>query len=71
MAFHTKTRSAVKHHSGEELDIKPYGPDMRHLINTYVQADHAEVLGNLSGLTLTELIVETGINDAIARKLIP
>lgn len=30
---------------------------------------HAELLGNLEGLTLTELIVETGINDAIAKKL--
>ncbi|HEY1122814.1 MAG TPA: hypothetical protein VGE67_14485, partial [Haloferula sp.] len=36
---------------------------------TYVQAEHAELLGTLNGLTLTELIVETGIHDAIAKKL--
>ena len=42
---------------------------MRHLINTYVQADPAADLGNLSSLSLTELIIETGIHDAIARKL--
>ncbi|HRZ13077.1 MAG TPA: type I restriction endonuclease subunit R [Kiritimatiellia bacterium] len=67
--FYGETRVAIKKHSGEELDIKPYEADMRHLLNTYVQADPAEDLGNLNSLPLTELIIETGINDAIARKL--
>ena len=62
-------RESIKRHSGEELDIKPYEADMRHLINTYIQADPAADLGNLNSLTLTELIIETGIHDAIARKL--
>jgi type I restriction enzyme, R subunit len=67
--FYSDTRAAIKKHSGEELDINPYEADMRHLLNTYVQADPASDLGNLSSLSLTELIVETGIHDAIARKL--
>ena len=67
--FYGDTRSAIKKHSGEELDIKPYEADMRHLLNTYVQADPAEDLGNLNSLSLTDLIIKTGINDAIARKL--
>lgn len=67
--YYRDRRAAVKNHSGEELDIKPYEADMRHLLNTYVQADPAQELGDLSGLTLTELIVQTGIHDAIARKL--
>ena len=67
--FYSDTRAAIKKHSGEELDIKPYEADMRHLINTYIQADPAADLGNLSSLSLTELIIETGIHDAIARKL--
>lgn len=67
--FYADTRAAIKKHSGEELDIKPYEADMRHLINTYVQADPAAELGSLSQLTLTEMIIETGIHDAIARKL--
>ncbi len=67
--FYSDTREAIKKHSGEELDIKPYEADMRHLINTYIQADPAADLGNLSSLSLTELIIETGIHDAIARKL--
>lgn len=44
---------------------------MRHLINAYVQADTSLVLGDLDELTLTELIVATGIHDAIAKKLNP
>jgi len=67
--WHAEVRAAIKRHSGEELDIKPYEAEMRHLINTYIQADHAVVLGNLNGLTLSEQIVATGINDAIAKKL--
>src|SRR5205814_4155861 len=67
--FYGEIRSAIKKHSGEELDIKPFEADMRHLINTYIQADPAAQLGNLSSLSLTELIVETGIHDAVARKL--
>src|SRR5690606_34967422 len=67
--FYTFTRASIKRHSGEELDIKPYEADMRHLINTYIQADAATALGELDHMPLTELIVETGIHDAIARKL--
>ena len=67
--FYGDVRSAIKKHSGEELDIKPYEADMRHLLNTYVQADPAGDLGNLDSLSLTDLIIKTGIHDAIARKL--
>jgi type I restriction enzyme R subunit len=67
--FYSEIRSAIKKHSGEELDIKPYEADMRHLLNTYVQADPADDLGELAEMSLTELIIETGIHDAIARKL--
>ena len=69
VSFYSDTRAAIKKHSGEELDIKPYESDMRHLLNTYVQADPAADVGNLNSLSLTELIIETGIHDAIARKL--
>jgi type I restriction enzyme, R subunit len=67
--FYTDIRLAIKQRSGEELDTKPYEADMRHLINTYIQADPAQSLGNLSDLTLTEAIIATGIHDAIAQKL--
>ena len=69
VASYTDIRNAIKQYSNEELDIKPYEADMRHLINAYIQADQAEDLGNLSQLSLTELIIETGIHNAIAKKL--
>ena len=67
--FFSDTRAAIKKHSGEELDIKPYEADMRHLINTYIQADPANPLGPMNDYSLVELIIETGIHDAIAKKL--
>ena len=69
LEFYVEIRAAIKRHSGEELDIKPYEADMRHLINTYIQADPAVPLGELGDMSLTESIIETGIHDAIARKL--
>ncbi|OIQ97623.1 type-1 restriction enzyme R protein [mine drainage metagenome] len=69
VAYYAEIRAAIKRHSGEELDIKPFEADMRHLINTYIQADPAAELGELGEMSLTELIIETGIHDAIARKL--
>jgi type I restriction enzyme R subunit len=67
--FYADVRQAIKQHSGEELDIKPYEGEMRYLINTYILADPAKNIGNLSDLSLTEAIIETGIHDAIAQKL--
>jgi type I restriction enzyme R subunit len=67
--FYAEIRAAIKKHSGEELDIKPFEADMRHLINTYIQADPATSWGRLGEMSLTELIIETGIHDAIAKKL--
>jgi len=69
VSFYSEVRSAIKKHSGEELDIKPFEADMRNLLNTYVQADPASDIGNLNSMSLTELIIDTGIHNAIARKL--
>ena len=67
--FYTEMRAAVKNCSGEELDVKPYEGDMRHLLNTYVDAEPVTELGDLTNLSLMEAIIDSGINDAIARKL--
>jgi len=67
--FYSEIRAAIKRHSGEELDTKPFEADMRHLINTYIQADPVTDLGELGEHSLTELIIKTGIHDAIAKKL--
>lgn len=67
--FYADLREAIKKHSGEELDIKPYESDMRHLLNTYIQADHADPMSTVDNFSLVELIVQTGVHDAIAKKL--
>jgi type I restriction enzyme, R subunit len=69
VSFFGEIRSAIKKHSGEELDIKPFEADMRHLLNTYIQADPADPLGKLDNFSLVEMIIDTGIHDAIAKKL--
>jgi type I restriction enzyme R subunit len=66
---YTEVRAAIKNHAGEEMDIKPYEADMRHLINTYIRAEDAQGLGDLDSLSLTDLIIKTGVHDAIAKKL--
>ncbi len=67
--FYGDIRGAIKKHSGEELDIKPFEADMRHLLNTYIQADPADPMGAVDNYSLVELIIQTGIHHAIAKKL--
>ena len=69
VAFYAEMRAAIKNHSGEEFDIKPFEGDMRDLLNRYVRADDARALGDMGDLSLVDLIVKTGIHDAIAQKL--
>ena len=67
--FYAEIRATIKRASNEELDIKPFEADMRHLINSYIQADAATDIGALGAMSLTDLIVKTGIHDTIAKQL--
>jgi len=62
-------REIIRKASGESLDLKAYEADMRHLIDTYIEADEPRKISPFDGLSLTELIVKTGIGDAIAKEL--
>lgn len=42
---------------------------MRHLIDTYIEADEAKSISPFDNVGLIELIVESGIGEAIAQKL--
>jgi len=64
-----KLREIIREASGETLDLKPYEADMRHLIDTYIQADEARTISPFENLSLIDLIVKTGIADAIASQL--
>ena len=62
-------REIVRRASGETLDLKPYEADMRHLIDTYIEADEPRQISPFDNLGLLDLIVKTGIADAIAVRL--
>ncbi|MBL8871091.1 MAG: HsdR family type I site-specific deoxyribonuclease [Planctomycetaceae bacterium] len=62
-------REIIKRASGELLDVKAYEADMRHLIDTYVQADEPRKISPFDNLGLMDLIVKTGIAEAIAQSL--
>jgi type I restriction enzyme, R subunit len=58
-------REIIRKASGESLDLKAYEADMRHLIDTYIQADEARSISPFENISLLELIVKTGIGAAI------
>jgi type I restriction enzyme, R subunit len=64
-----KLRDTIRHASGETLDLKPYEADMRHLIDTYIEADEPRKISPFDNMSLLELIVKTGIRDAINNQL--
>lgn len=62
-------REIIRNASGETLDLKPYEADMRHLIDTYIEADEPQTISSFDNLGLLALIVKTGIGEAIAARL--
>ena len=64
-----KIREIVRKASGETLDLKPYEADMRHLIDTYIDADDPRIISPFDNVGLLDLIIKTGIADAIAKRL--
>jgi type I restriction enzyme R subunit len=62
-------REIIRKASGETLDLKAYEADMRHLIDTYIQADEPRKISPFDNIPLLELIVKTGIADAINAQL--
>ena len=60
-----KLREIIRHASGETIDLKAYEADMRHLIDTYIEADAPRVISPFDNMSLLELIVKSGIADAV------
>ena len=63
--FYLKLREEIRIHSGETLDLKAYEADMRHLIDNYIQAEESVVVSPFGDIPLLDLIVNSGISDAI------
>lgn len=66
---YVNVREIVRRASGESLDLKPYEADMRHLLDTYIEAKEPRKISPFDGIGLLELIVKTGIADAIAAQM--
>ena len=64
-----KVREVVRMASGETLELKAYEADMRHLIDTYIEADEPRKISPFEDMGLLDLIVKTGIAEAIAQKM--
>jgi type I restriction enzyme R subunit len=67
--YYLDIREIVRKASGEQLDLKPYEADMRHLIDTYIEADEPRKISAFENMGLLELIQKTGIANAIASQL--
>jgi type I restriction enzyme R subunit len=53
-------RYEVKLGAGEEVNFKQYEADMRHLLDTYINAKPSDVVSNFEDATLIDLIVKLG-----------
>jgi type I restriction enzyme R subunit len=54
--------------SGETIDLKAYEADMRHLIDTYIETSEPRKISPFDGMPLLEIIVKTGVGQAIAEQ---
>lgn len=66
---YVRLRETIRKASGETLDLKAYEADMRHLLDTYIQANEPRKISPFDDLSLIDLIVKTGIGEAIAQRL--
>lgn len=62
-------REIIRKASGESLDLKAYEADMRHLIDTYIEASEPRKISPFDNQGLLDLIVKTGIANTIATAL--
>ena len=67
--WYLKLRDTIRKASGETLDLKSYEADMRMLIDMFIEADRPRTISPFGDLSLLELIVKTGIADAINKQL--
>jgi type I restriction enzyme R subunit len=60
-----KLREEIRMASGEKLDLKTYEADMRHLIDTYIQAEDSRRIDPFGDQSLLDIMINSGITEAI------
>lgn len=63
--FYLKLREEIRRASGEVLDLKTYESDMRHLMDTYIQAEDSRRIDPFKDQSLLDIILKSGIAEAI------
>jgi len=69
LKHYLNVREIIRKASGETIDLKAYEADMRHLIDTYIEANEPRKISPFDNMGLLELIVKTGIAEAITSQL--
>jgi len=69
LEHYLNVREIIRKASGESLDVKAYEADMRHLIDTYIEASEPRKISPFDNMGLLDLIVKTGIAEAINAQL--
>jgi len=64
-----RLRETIRRASGEVLDLKTYEADMRHLIDTYIEASDPRKISPFENMGLLEVILKSGIHEAIKGKM--
>jgi type I restriction enzyme R subunit len=68
--FYLDARDTIRNASGENLDLKAYEADMRHLIDTYIEASEPRKISPFDGMGLIDIIVKAGIGKAISEQMV-
>ena len=58
LQHYLNVREIIRRASGESLDLKVYEADMRHLIDTYIEAEEPRKISPFDGMSLLDLIVK-------------
>ena len=66
---YVNVRDIIRLASGETLDTKPYEADMRHLIDTYIEAAEPRTISPFGNMSLIDIIVKTGIASTISSSM--
>jgi type I restriction enzyme R subunit len=65
VADYVRIRDVVRMASGETLDLKAYEADMRHLIDTYIEAKEPRKISPFDEMSLLDIVEKIGIESAI------
>lgn len=65
IAEYVKLRDMIRNAAGETLDLKTYEADMRHLIDSYIEAKEPRKISPFDDMPLLDIITTLGIDTAI------